>query len=101
MRAFPKPAEVERLETKTPLQRRATRLTLYLKQGGICACGCNRSMTLESDRMDSCTLDHRMPNKMGCRKQDADHNLRALRWDCNSAKGSKRICEAEGKRPCQ
>lgn len=98
LRAFPKPCELEGIETKTAKQKRATRTTLFIQQGALCGCGCGRRMTLEADRMDSCTLDHQKPNKAGCRKQDADWNLKAYRWDCNFKKGSRRgVVTNEGK----
>jgi len=86
-----KPWQLEGSETKTPAQKRAKKLELFKKQRGICACGCNRPMTLEGGRMDTATLEHITPNKMGCRKNDADKNLAVTRWDCNQKKGSQRV----------
>ena len=91
LRAFPKPKELEGIVTLTKAQKTAKRKELFKAQRGRCACGCGRLMTLELDRLDTCTIDHATPNKMGCLKQDADHNLRALRFDCNASKGSKRL----------
>lgn len=95
MRAFPKPHEVDKIETKTPKEKLSHRVFLYALQNGICACGCGRKMSLALDLMSTCTLDHIMPNKAGCRKQDANWNLRALRFDCNAKKGSKRLKDCQ------
>lgn len=91
LRAFPKPAELEGIVTLTPAQRAHKRTELYHKQRGICACGCGRRMSWEQDRMDTATLDHIQPQPMGHAKNDNDTNLRVIRWECNSRKGSRRI----------
>lgn len=91
LRAFPKPHELEGIVTLTEAEKREKRKELFREQRGRCACGCGRSMTMDLDVMATATIDHYTPNKMGCRKQDAEFNLRLIRWDCNSEKGSKRI----------
>jgi HNH endonuclease len=48
-------------------------------------------MILELGYFGSATLDHIRPEPAGCKKRDNDDNLRAVRYDCNSDKGSKRI----------
>lgn len=90
MRAFPKPAELEGIVTLSKVQRAHKRQELFHKQRGRCA-ECGRKMSQESDRMDSCTLDHKEPQPMGHRKDDRDGNLRAVCFSCNAKKGSKRI----------
>lgn len=86
-----KPSLAEGITTISPAERANRRNLLYWQQDGMCACGCGQRMTLVPDRMDTCTLDHITPNKMGCKKNDNWDNLRAVRFDCNSDKGSKRI----------
>jgi len=91
LRAFPKPHEIEQIVSLTPKQRANKRRELFDQQCGICACGCGRPMVWPQGQMDTCTVDHRVIRPAGCKKQDADFNLRALRWDCNVQKGSRRI----------
>lgn len=97
LRAFPKPAEIEGIITISPAKRAHKRNELFHKQRGKCA-ECGRKMSLEHDRMDSCTLDHIEPQPMGHAKNDADRNLRAVCWTCNAKKGSRRgVVTNEGK----
>lgn len=91
LRAFPKPAELEGLVTLTPAQRTHKRLELFILQAGVCACGCGRKMSNSVGYPDSAELEHVTPRPAGCKKQDADFNLRVCRRDCNSKKGSQRI----------
>lgn len=88
--AFPKPHQAEGKVTLSPKERAKKRVELYYKQRGICA-DCGGTMTLQHDRMDSCTLDHIIPEPAGCPKNDADSNLRDVCFQCNSNKGSKRL----------
>lgn len=88
---FPKPGQREGLITLTTKQRAEKRKALYLKQCGICACGCGKRMSEEYGRMDSCTLEHITPQPAGHAKNDRDDNLEATRWDHNISKGSRRI----------
>lgn len=90
MRAFPKPCELENVVSLNPAQRAHKRQELFHKQRGRCGY-CGRKMSQEHDRMDSCTLEHKNPRPMGCKKQDADFNLMAVCFTCNSKKGSKRL----------
>lgn len=93
--AFPKPSQLEGLITLTTKQRAEKRKALFVKQNGICACGCGKPMSEEYGRMDSCTLEHIEPQPAGHAKNDRDDNLCATRWDHNVAKGSKRIRRTE------
>jgi hypothetical protein len=97
--AFPKPAQLEGHRHLTRKQRREVLVQLYHKQLGICACGCGWAMTLAAGEWDSAELDHRLPQPMGHKKNDALTNLQAVRHCCNSAKGSRRDYDggAQGK----
>jgi 5-methylcytosine-specific restriction endonuclease McrA len=88
--AWPKPHQLEGHEHLSPKEKRKVLRQLFHEQGGICGCGCNRSMMLLSDYFESATLDHIKPQPMGHAKNDARSNLRAVRWDCNGKKGSRR-----------
>lgn len=93
--AFPKPGQLEGIVTLTQAQRANKRQELYHRQCGMCACGpdskgCGRKMSRTVGEMDSAELDHITPQPAGCKKQDADFNLRCVRRDCNSKKGSQR-----------
>ena len=88
--AFPKPHQIEGHEYLTPKQRREVLRELCREQRMVCACGCNRLMTFVPDTMGTATIDHRVIQPMGHKKNDARSNLQAFRWDCNSKKGSKR-----------
>lgn len=85
-----KPSQIEGKITLTLKERAAKRKQLYYAQGGICACGCGRPMLLDAGYFGSATLDHITPEPAGCPKRDNDDNLRAIRWECNSKKGSRR-----------
>ncbi len=89
-----KPHQLEKLETLTWKAKHDLREKLFIEQHGVCACGCGQFMCRLQGVFASVTLDHKTPNKMGCRKQDAAFNLRAVRWECNTKKGSKRIAGA-------
>ena len=86
-----KPHQLEQKITLTMEQRAEKRKQLFYKQGGLCACGCGRRMILDSGYFGSATLDHIAPEPAGCKKRDNDDNLRAVRYDCNAVKGSRRI----------
>lgn len=88
---FPKPYMPEGIVTLSLAKRAVKRRQLFDEQCGICACGCGQNMTWTVGQMDSATLEHRVINKAGCRKDDRDENLSCWRWDCNSLKGSRRI----------
>lgn len=87
--AFPKPFEKEGLISLSRKKRREKRLELFEKQNRLCA-ECGKRMTLEPDLPNSCTLGHKIINKMACRKNDDPRNLQAECWECNYKKGSKR-----------
>lgn len=89
--AFPKPYQAEGIVTFNAKQRAVKRRYLFDEQCGICACGCGQNMTWTVGQMDSATLEHRVINKAGCRKDDRPENLSVWRWDCNSLKGSRRV----------
>lgn len=89
MSAFPKPSEAEGKITLSPAQRVEKRRELFNAQGGICA-ECGRAMVWEMGFMNSCTLDHIVPQPAGAKKRDNPDNLRAICWSDNFVKGSKR-----------
>lgn len=92
LRAFPKPSEIEGRQTLSAEKKRRLRFKLFHDQKGYCGCGCGQRMSIESDRLDTATLEHFSPNKMGCKKDDGPKNVFSVwRWDCNFKKGSKRI----------
>lgn len=98
--AFPKPSQLEEHEYLNQKQRRKALVELYYEQRGICACGCNREMLLSEGiyHPDAATLDHIKVQPMGHKKNDARSNLRAVRWDCNSDKGSRRNYDGSHRR---
>jgi hypothetical protein len=85
-----KPNQLEGKTTLTPKQRAEKRKELFKKQRGICACGCGQQMSDDHGYFSSATLEHVIPEPMGCKKNDNDSNLAAFRWDCNVNKGSRR-----------
>jgi len=85
-----KPYQLEGRITLSPRERAKKRVQFYYAQRGLCA-DCSKGMSLQPDRMDSCTLDHIVPQPAGCKKDDRDDNLRAVCFECNAKKGSKRI----------
>lgn len=88
MTMFPKPSAGK--VTLTPAQRKVKREKLFREQKGRC-CYCECRMTLEPFLMNSCTLEHIVPEPAGCAKNDADSNLKAACFACNANKGSKRV----------
>ena len=98
--AFPKPHQLEGHETLTPKERRQVTVELFYEQHGICACGCGRIMIYTAGKFHdaAATLDHIKVQPMGHKKNDARSNLRAVRWGCNTAKGSRRDYDGSRRR---
>ena len=84
---FPKPGAGK--ITLTPAQRKKKREQLFHEQHGRCYF-CGKRMTLEPFLMNSATLEHLVPEKMGQKKNDADSNLACSCLACNVRKGSRR-----------
>jgi hypothetical protein len=90
--AFQKPRHREKVVTLSQKEKTQLRREFFVKQAAICGCGCGRLMTLELGQINTAELEHHVPNKMGCVKNDAPENLYEVwRSDCNAKKGSKRI----------
>lgn len=85
-----KPWQAEGRVRLTKAQERKERDRLYREQNGLCA-ECGRFMLKGPGFRTSVTLDHKVPQPAGCFKDGRPENLRAVCWDCNAKKGSKRV----------
>ena len=99
-RKFPDGREVCLPNKKGRDEYRRRREQMVWRQGGVCACGCGRSMTLEQGFPHSGTFNHN-----GLRGKDIDERIEkpdpdnpgkallvncAMRAECNLKLGSKR-----------
>ena len=87
---YEKPRHKEGIVTLSQKEKTRLRRLFYAKQKAICGCGCGRFMTLVLGEINTAELEHHIPNKMGCVKNDAPSNLFSVwRSDCNARKGSR------------
>lgn len=88
-----KPYQAEGRVFLTKAQERKERQRLYREQKELCA-ECERWMTEVQGHPNTVTLDHIEPQPAGCKKDGRRSNLRAVCFQCNYEKGSKRTGEA-------